>query len=63
MKIEITYNSYTYDFGLKTDDKSFNDDKSGSQCKQLIKDSINKNYSFFLFLVLKKLPSNLVRLF
>lgn len=39
MKLNITYNSYTYKFEIKTDDASFNNEKKGSQCKPIIKEN------------------------
>jgi signal recognition particle receptor subunit beta len=52
MKIEIAYNSYTYKFDVKTDDKSFNNEKTGEQCKLIIKENeknrIEKWFESFL---------------
>jgi predicted GTPase len=52
MKIEITYNSYTYKFDIKSDDKSFNNEKTGKQSKQIIKENaknrIEKWFEIFL---------------
>lgn len=52
MKIDIAYNSYTYKFDFKTDDKSFNNEKCGKQCKQIIRENeknrIEKWFESFL---------------
>jgi GTPase Era involved in 16S rRNA processing len=39
MNIRITYNSYTYKIEIETDDKSFNNEECGKQCKQIIKEN------------------------
>ncbi|MEZ7514670.1 dynamin family protein [Flavobacterium frigidarium] len=54
MKLNITYNSYTYKFEIKTDDKSFNDEESGEQCKQIIKENEKRRIEIWFESFLKK---------
>lgn len=54
MKLYITYNSYTYKFEIKTDDKSFNDEECGEQCKQIIKESEKRRIEVWFESFLKK---------
>lgn len=54
MKLEITYNSYTYKFEISTDDKSFSDEECGVQCKQIIKENDKRRIETWFESFLKK---------
>lgn len=54
MKLNITYNSYTYKFEIKTDDRSFNDEECGGQCKQIIKENEKRRIEIWFESFLKK---------
>lgn len=54
MKLNINYNSYTYKFEIKTDAKSFNNEESGKQCKQIIKENEKKRIEVWFENFLRK---------